>query len=95
MSINEDGSSTTLGYPTEYLEAVDYASTSVNDFAMTQGEVKEPEVVPEEVPAPAEPTEPTTTPEPQQPEKNYTAIIVVLVAVVIAAAWFVMNKKRK
>jgi dipeptidase len=95
MSINEDGSSTTLGYPTEYLEAVDYASTSVNDFAMTQGEVKEPEVVPVEVPAPAEPTEPTTTPEPQQPEKNNTAIIVVLVAIVIAAAWFVINKKRK
>lgn len=95
MSINEDGSSTTLGYPTAYLEAVDYASTSVNDFAMTQGKVEEPEVVPEEVPATAEPTEPTNTPEPQKPEKNNTAIIVVLVAVVIAAAWFVINKKRK
>lgn len=95
MSINEDGSSTTLGYPTAYLEAVDYASTSVNDFAMTQGKVEEPKVVPEEVPATAEPTEPTNTPEPQKPEKNNTAIIVVLVAVVIAAAWFVINKKRK
>lgn len=92
MSINEDGSSTTLGYPTAYLEAVDYASTSVNDFAMTQGEVKEPEAVPEEVPAPAEPA---TTPEPQQPEKNNTALMVILVAIVIAAAWFVISKKRK
>lgn len=92
MSINEDGSSTTLGYPTAYLEAVDYASTSVNDFAMTQGEVKEPEAVPEEAPAPSEPA---TTPEPQQPEKNNTALMVILVAIVIAAAWFVISKKRK
>lgn len=95
MSINEDGSSTTLGYPTEYLDAVDYAATSVNDFAMTQGQVKEPEVVPEETPAPAEPTEPAATPEPQQPEKNNTAFIVVLVVIVIAAAWFVISKKHK
>lgn len=92
MSINEDGSSTTLGYPMAYLEAVDYASTSVNDYAMTQGEVKEPEAVPEEAPAPAEPA---ATPEPQQPEKNSTALVVILVVIVIAAAWFVISKKRK
>lgn len=95
MSINEDGSSTTLGYPTAYLESVDYASTSVNDFAVTQGEVKEPEVVPEEAPAPADSTEPSTTPESQQPEKNNTVTIVILVAIAIVAAWFVINKKRK
>jgi dipeptidase len=89
MSINEDGSSTTLGYPMEYLTAVDYAGTSVKDFATTQGSVKEPEVVPES-------TETPTTPnEPQQQENNNTVTIVILVAVAIFAGWFVISKKRK
>lgn len=90
MMIGENGASTTLGYPTEYLAAVDYAETSVKDFAITQGKVEVSEVVKEET------TETTTTPkEPQQQEKNNTVTIVILVVVAILAAWFVINKKRK
>ena len=43
MRIEEDGSSTTLGYPTEWLEAVGFASTSVAYQAKLAGEtVEEP-----------------------------------------------------
>lgn len=37
MCLDEDGNSTTLGYPKEWLEAVGYAKTSVDDYAKTQG----------------------------------------------------------
>ena len=65
MRIEEDGSSTTLGYPTEWLEAVGFASTSVADQAKLAGEtVEEPaeEEPAEETPA-KEPTEEVTEPE--------------------------------
>ena len=61
MRIEEDGSSTTLGYPTEWLEAVGFASTSVAD----QAKLAEEEPA-EEAPA-EEPTEEVT--EPETPEE--------------------------
>ncbi|MDD4780422.1 MAG: C69 family dipeptidase [Tissierellia bacterium] len=95
QSINEDGSSTTLGYPTDYLEAVDYAGTSVRDFAMTQGveEVEEPEEPEVQAPVEEEKT-PTTPSEPEQGNNNaFTIVILIIIAAV--AAWFVISKKRK
>lgn len=37
MCLDEEGNSTTLGYPKEWLEKVGYAKTSVDDYAKTQG----------------------------------------------------------
>ena len=92
MSIDENGSSATLGYPKEYLEAVDYAGTSVKDFAMTQGEEEEAVEPPEEL---AE-----TPVQPQQEENdtqnnNSTSIIIIVIIVAGLAVWFIYNKKRK
>lgn len=36
--INEDGTSTTLGYPTEWLEEVGYGQSSLDDIAKLSGE---------------------------------------------------------
>ena len=98
MRIEEDGSSTTLGYPTEWLEKVDFGGTSAADQAKLSGEVTEPE-------KPAEPEKPTEQPtQPEQPVEtpvntetsNTTAIIIGVVAVIVVAAgaWFVLKKKK-
>lgn len=59
MRIEEDGSSTNLGYPTEWLEAVGFGETSAADLAKLNGE---------EPAAPAEPAEPETPAETEKPD---------------------------
>ena len=104
MMLDAEGNSTTLGYPTEWLEAVGFGETSVADQQKLSGEVPaETEEPTEEEPA-EEPTE-TEEPagEPSEPAvntetSNTTAIIigVVVVLVVAVAAYFVLkNKKEK
>lgn len=104
MMLDAEGNSTTLGYPTEWLEAVGFGETSVADQQKLSGEVPaETEEPTEEEPA-EEPTE-TEEPagEPFEPAvntetSNTTAIIigVVVVLVVAVAAYFVLkNKKEK
>lgn len=104
MMLDAEGNSTTLGYPTEWLEAVGFGETSVADQQMLSGEAPaETEEPTEEEPA-EEPTE-TEEPagEPAEPAvntetSNTTAIIigVVVVLVVAVAAYFVLkNKKEK
>lgn len=104
MMLDAEGNSTTLGYPTEWLEAVGFGETSVADQQMLSGEAPaETEEPTEEEPA-EEPTE-TEEPagEPSEPAvntetSNTTAIIigVVVVLVVAVAAYFVLkNKKEK
>ena len=103
IQINEDGSSTTLGYPTEWLIEVGYGQTSLDDIAMLNGETAEPEApAATEAPATEAPkveTEPVV--EPAAPEvntttSNPTALILGVVAVVVVAAgaFFVLKKKK-
>ena len=104
MMLDAEGNSTTLGYPTEWLEAVGFGETSVADQQMLSGEApaeteepteEEPAEEPTETEEPAgEPSEPTVNTE----TSNTTAIIigVVVVLVVAVAAYFVLkNKKEK
>ena len=104
MRIEEDGSSTTLGYPTEWLEAVDFGGTSATDQAKLSGEapVEEPDETPDEQPAPSQPApaEPAPSGTPSEPavnteSNNSTALIIGLVAAVVVAAgaWFALKKK--
>lgn len=104
MMLDAEGNSTTLGYPTEWLEAVGFGETSVADQQKLSGEVPaETEEPTEEEPA-EEPTETEESAgEPSEPAvntetSNTTAIIigVVVVLVVAVAAYFVLkNKKEK
>ena len=104
MMLDAEGNSTTLGYPTEWLEAVGFGETSVADQQMLSGEApaeteepteEEPAEEPTETEEPAgEPSEPVVNTE----TSNTTAIIigVVVVLVVAVAAYFVLkNKKEK
>ena len=104
MMLDAEGNSTTLGYPTEWLEAVGFGETSVADQQKLSGEVpaeteepteEEPAEEPSETEEPAgEPSEPAVNTE----TSNTTAIIigVVVVLVVAVAAYFVLkNKKEK
>ena len=102
IMINEDGTSTTLGYPTEWLEEVGYGQSSLDDIAKLSGETpaeepeepaEQPEEPAEQPEAPAEPSEPAVNTE----TSNSTAIIigVVVVVVVAVAAWFILKNKKK
>ena len=102
IMINEDGTSTTLGYPTEWLEEVGYGQSSLDDIAKLSGETpaeqpeepaEQPEAPAEQPEAPAEPSEPAVNTE----TSNSTAIIigVVVVVVVAVAAWFILKNKKK
>jgi len=103
IRINEDGSSTTLGYPTEWLIEVGYGQTSLDDIAMLNGETAEPEA-PAETEAPAteapkvetEPVVEPAAPEVNTTTSNPTALILGIVAVVAVAAgaFFVLKKKK-
>lgn len=98
MMINEDGTSTTLGYPTEWLEEVGFGSTSLADQAKLNGETTE---TPTETPdTPAEtPTDPVEKEEPavNTETSNSTALIigVVVALVVVVAAVVILNNKNK
>jgi len=103
IQINEDGSSTTLGYPTEWLIEVGYGQTSLDDIAMLNGETAEPEApAATEAPATEAPkveTEPVVgpaAPEINTTTSNPTALILGVVAVVVVAAgaFFVLKKKK-
>lgn len=109
IRIEEDGSSTTLGYPTEWLQEVNFGGTSVADQAKLNGEAPaeseepsesvEPSEEPSESVQPSESQQPTG--EPSEPavnteSSNGTAIIIGVVAAVVvaAAAWFFLKKKK-
>ena len=102
IRINEDGSSTTLGYPTEWLIEVGYGQSSLDDIAMLNGETAEPEApAATEAPATEAPvaTEPVVAPaDPavNTESSNPTALILGVVAViaVAAGAFFVLKKKK-
>lgn len=100
MQINEDGSSTNLGYPTEWLSEVGFGQTSVRDQAMLSGE-------PLETPAPSEEPAPTAAPTaaptvaPQAPQSSNTALVGALIVMAIiavgcvCAAVYFFNKSKK
>ncbi len=98
MRIEEDGSSTTLGYPTEWLEEVGFGATSLADKGVSV-ETEEPEATdapetePTQAPADTTPSEPdvnTTT-------SNSTALVIgsVCVIIVAIAAIIILQKKKK
>lgn len=100
MMIGEDGSSTTPGYPKEYLEAVDYAATSIRDFEKTQGTGEEETVESEETTAPA-PTEAPLETEapisaPATGTTNSSAPIAIVIIALLAAGggWYFYCKKQ-
>ncbi len=101
--INEDGSQTTLGYPTEWLEAVDFGGTSLRDLeklgkgtAAEEAPVEEApaEEAPAATEAPAEeaPAEPAAT-ESTGMSSGAVIGIIVLVVIVIAAVVYFSKKK--
>lgn len=102
IQINEDGSSTTIGYPTEWLIEVGYGQTSLDDIAMLNGETAEEapaeteaatEAAAEtEAAAPAE----TSAPEVNTTSSNSSALLIGIVAVAVVAvvAFFVLKKKK-
>ena len=92
MRIEEDGSSTTLGYPTEWLEEVGFGATSLADKGET----------PAEPDASAEPDAPAASGEPSAPAvntttSNSTALVIgsICVIVVAIAAVIILQKKKK
>lgn len=95
MSINDDGTSTTLGYPTKYLESVNYGATSIRDFAKTSGSSA---TEPSATPAPSAEPAPSATPNAPAQQNSDSTLIAVIAVVVVAAiaigAWYV-TKKRK
>lgn len=96
IHIEEDGSSTTLGYPTEWLEEVGFGATSLADKAKLNGEeVTEPETSGEPA-APEASGEPTTAPV-NTTTSNSTALIIgsICVIVVAIAAVIILQKKKK
>ncbi len=99
IRINEDGSSTTLGYSTEWLIEVGYGQTSLDDIAMLNGETEEEPVETEAAPAPVEteaaPAE-TSAPDVNTTSSNSTALIIGIVAAIAAGAvyFFCMKKKK-
>lgn len=103
IQINEDGSSTTIGYPTEWLIEVGYGQSSLDDIAMLNGETAAEEAPAEteaatEAPvveteaAPAE----TAAPEVNTTSSNSSALLIGVVAVVavLAVAFFALKKKK-
>ena len=107
MCLDEEGNSTTLGYPKEWLEAVDYAKTSVEDFAKTQGgeaaaagdaEAEETTAAAGETTAAPETEAPTTAAaaEPAQQSSNTLPIVIGVIAVAaIGGGIYVSSKKKK
>ena len=98
MIINEDGSSSNLGYPTEWLETVGFGATSVADQQKLSGET---EALATETEAPvAEQTQQPAT-EVAQPDvssnnNGSTALIIGIVAVVaVAIVAYIITKNKK
>lgn len=91
IHIEEDGSSTTLGYPTEWLEAVDFGATSLADKGETPTDPAPSEEPDASVPSgePSAPVVNTTT-------SNSTALIIGSVCVIVAAiaAVVILQKKK-
>ena len=100
MRIEEDGSSTTLGYPTEWLEAVGFGSTSLADKAKLNGETPAAEEAEEAPTTPGEsaaaPSGDVAAPSVNTTTSNSTALVIGSVCVVIVAigAVIVLTKKR-
>lgn len=107
MCIGEDGSSTTLGYPKEYLEAVDYAGTSVRDYDKINGKGEETPATEAETTTEAEATEAMNTEaeateaaaQPEAVEQTgsgalQAAIIVIVLLGAGGAVWYVTKKKE-
>ncbi|MCC8139013.1 MAG: C69 family dipeptidase [Lachnospiraceae bacterium] len=101
MVINEDGTSSNLGYPTEWLEAVGYGQSSLDDQAKLYGEVtdeaeEEVETETDATEAEAVETEPAESPV-NTTTNNGTALAIGIVAVIIVAvvAFIVLRKKNK
>ncbi len=100
MRIEEDGSSTTLGYPTEWLEAVGFGSTSLADKAKLNGETPAAEEAEEAPATPGEsaaaPSGDVAAPSVNTTTSNSTALVIGSVCVVIVAigAVIVLTKKR-
>lgn len=106
IKINEDGSSTTLGYPTDWLRSVGFGLTSVKDKAMLAGTAfvnpYAPEEVKEEPAAPAQPEAPVVPSCVEQTTANTTtsnnnALVYGMGAVIVllAAALVYTNMKKK
>ena len=100
MMLDAEGNSTTLGYPTEWLETVGFGETSVADQQKLSGEVPAETEEPAETEVPAETEEPAEEPavdraEPavETEESNATALLlgVIAVAVVAVAAWLILK----
>lgn len=109
IQINEDGSSTTLGYPTEWLETVGFGSTSIADQEKLNGaavpETEETEAAAETEAAKTEAAEteaaateaaaPAEAPVNTETSNNSALIIGVIAAIVVAAAAYFGFKKKK
>ena len=99
IHIEEDGSSTTLGYPADWLEEVGFGSTSIADKAKLNGE----EPAPSEEPAASEEPAPSTAPStPSEApvnttSSNSTALVIGSICVIAAAIVVVviLQKKKK
>ena len=105
---NKDGSSTTIGYPTDWLIEVGYGQSSLDDIAMLNGETVEEVPAETEAPATEAPateapkveTEPapaaTTAPAVNTETSNSNALILgVLAVAAVAVVAFVVLKKKK
>ncbi|MDO4266652.1 MAG: C69 family dipeptidase [Eubacteriales bacterium] len=110
MCLDEEGNSTTLGYPKEWLEAVGYAKTSVDDYAKTRGEeagesaedeslaeAASSEAAEADAEAPAETTavETAAAAEPAQQSNNMMAIVIAAIVGAIAGGGIVFATKKK
>lgn len=104
IQINEDGSSTTLGYPTEWLEAVKFGETSLADKgeSIPDGEEPAPSAEPTAAPAPsagpapADPG-PSSAPAVNTTSSNSTALLIGSACVIVAAiaAVVILQKKKQ
>lgn len=96
MMINEDGTSTNLGYPTEWLETVGFGATSVADQKKLSGETQEAAAEPEAPAGEQEPAAEVAAPEVNTESNNNTALIAGIAAVVVVAiAAYVIAKSKK
>jgi len=102
IQINEDGSSTTLGYPTEWLIEVGYGQSSLDDIAMLNGETVEE--APAETEAPVETKAPveteaapaeTSAPEVNTTSSNSSALLIGIIAVEAVVIVALILKKKK
>lgn len=103
IQINEDGSSTTLGYPTEWLEAVRFGETSLADKgeSIPSTGKSDPSATPAPSTSPSATTPadpgPSSAPAVNTTSSNSTALLIGSVCVIAAAiaAVVILQKKKK